>query len=176
MASRGKLGEWENPDTVVRSEDWQEAIRKGCEMVQIASERKVRELERRLDHLKTEAETLRRKGEELRTIHLNLESDLKDSKNQNKAQMESNKKLAQEVFAMRTDMSKLGQFRASLDQAVSYVDSRKWVKSEPQLRRAELFRNGLYGFTMGLCQALSRRNQSCFSASLVTKPKWISGQ
>jgi len=125
MASRGKLGEWENPDTVVRSEDWQEAIRKGCEMVQIASERKVRELERRLDHLKTEAETLRRKGEELRTIHLNLESDLKDSKNQNKAQMESNKKLAQEVFAMRTDMSKLGQFRASLDQAVSYVDSRK---------------------------------------------------
>ncbi len=126
MATRGKLGEWENPDTVVRSEDWQEAIRKGCEMVQIASERKVRELERRLDHLKTEAETLRRKGEELRTIHLNLESDLKDSKNQNKAQMESNKKLAQEVFAMRTDMSKLGQFRASLDQAVSYVDSRKW--------------------------------------------------
>eukprot|EP00434_Breviolum_minutum_P028515 symbB.v1.2.025223.t3/scaffold2429.1/size79298/3 len=125
MATRGKLGEWENPDTVVRSEDWQEAIRKGCEMVQIASERKVRELERRLDHLKTEAETLRRKGEELRTIHLNLESDLKDSKNQNKAQMESNKKLAQEVFAMRTDMSKLGQFRASLDQAVSYVDSRK---------------------------------------------------
>lgn len=27
----------------------------GCEMVQLASERKVRDLERRLDHLKTEA-------------------------------------------------------------------------------------------------------------------------
>ena len=32
-----------------------------------SEERKVRELERRLDQLKTEAETLRRKGEELRT-------------------------------------------------------------------------------------------------------------
>ncbi|CAK9021465.1 Serine/threonine-protein kinase 16, partial [Durusdinium trenchii] len=124
MGSRSKLGDWENPDSVVRSEDWQEAIRKGCEMVQLASERKVRDLERRLDHLKTEAETLRRKGEELRTIHLSLESDLKESKNQNKAQMESNKKLAQEVYAMRADMSKLGQFRASLDQAVSFVEKK----------------------------------------------------
>eukprot|EP00439_Symbiodinium_sp_Y106_P051489 s1506_g6.t2 len=86
---------------------------------------KVREMERRLDHLKTEAESLRRKGEELRSLHLNLEADLKESKSQNKAQMEANKKLAQEVFAMRSDMSKLGQFRASLDQAVSFVDSRK---------------------------------------------------
>mmetsp|Transcript_6188 Transcript_6188/g.14111 ORF Transcript_6188/g.14111 Transcript_6188/m.14111 type:complete len:130 (-) Transcript_6188:44-433(-) len=129
MATRGKLGDLmlspDNPDAVVRSEDWQEAIRKGCDMVQAASERKVREMERRLDHLKTEAESLRRKGEELRSLHLNLEADLKESKSQNKAQMEANKKLAQEVFAMRSDMSKLGQFRASLDQAVSFVDSRK---------------------------------------------------
>ncbi|CAE7188234.1 CPK22 [Symbiodinium sp. KB8] len=105
----------------------------------------VREMERRLDHLKTEAESLRRKGEELRSLHLNLEADLKESKSQNKAQMESNKKLAQEVFAMRSDMSKLGQFRASLDQADVLYVCRGWkalmhrtVVFEIQFRRFDM--------------------------------------
>ena len=47
-------------------------------MVQIASERKVRELERRLDQLKTEAESLRRKGEELRTAPFSIELSRED--------------------------------------------------------------------------------------------------
>ncbi|CAE7936697.1 CPK22 [Symbiodinium necroappetens] len=114
----------------------------------------VREMERRLDHLKTEAESLRRKGEELRSLHLNLEADLKESKSQNKAlgwgwkrhhdcselnlekeaqaQMESNKKLAQEVFAMRSDMSKLGQFRASLDQLKCHGPHQMHIDPRPQ--------------------------------------------
>lgn len=37
------------------------------DMVQVGAERKVRDLERRLDVLKSEAEALRRKSEELRT-------------------------------------------------------------------------------------------------------------
>mmetsp|Transcript_23505 Transcript_23505/g.42394 ORF Transcript_23505/g.42394 Transcript_23505/m.42394 type:complete len:135 (-) Transcript_23505:103-507(-) len=112
----------EHSDAVLHSGDWQEQISYGCRMVQEASGVKIKEMERELERLRQESEELRRKGEGLRERNVSLEAELKESKKRNQEQLEENRGVASQVFNYRSQMGKLGQFRQSLDQAVSHVD------------------------------------------------------
>eukprot|EP00930_Biecheleria_cincta_P078989 TRINITY_DN66648_c0_g1_i1.p1 TRINITY_DN66648_c0_g1~~TRINITY_DN66648_c0_g1_i1.p1 ORF type:complete len:132 (+),score=33.21 TRINITY_DN66648_c0_g1_i1:44-439(+) len=118
----GEMTMMDNPDAVLCSGDWQEQMAYGCRMVQEASAQKIRDAERELERLRQESEELRRKAEQLRERNLSLDAELKDSKKRNQEQMEENRGVAAQVFSLRAQMGKLGQFRHSLDQAVSYVD------------------------------------------------------
>eukprot|EP00933_Yihiella_yeosuensis_P048326 TRINITY_DN44430_c0_g1_i1.p1 TRINITY_DN44430_c0_g1~~TRINITY_DN44430_c0_g1_i1.p1 ORF type:complete len:136 (-),score=32.46 TRINITY_DN44430_c0_g1_i1:75-482(-) len=112
----------EASDSVLHSGDYQEQIAYGCRMVQEASAQKVHDLEMELEQLRREMESMRRKGDNLREHNAKLEAELKESKKRNQDQMEENRNVAQQVFTLRAQVGKLGQFRSCLDQACTILD------------------------------------------------------